>query len=446
MKWWLVLLLIPLISTNVSAAETSCVILEEAAAGPAHTCSPCLSNPGNCTPCGTSTNDCDGYNTNPGPHLVTSQSSTRVIQVVWHIILGPSGEGDCSAQVASQMQLLNDAYGAKSGTPYASSVNTHIQFVLSSKDPSGNPTTGIEIVSNHPEWFNTIYVRNSVDQAAGTALHWDTTRYLNIITHGNTVGSWSALPWDATDTPYFDGVRLLYSLAGTTDNGRILVHEIGHFLGLFEEGWNVCGTTCNTSCYQTGDLVCDTPTWVTCNGRAGCENFPILSCSVYTYGNTFVGQGQPPCWIRWTAEQTARMRCSLPTYRPNNYLGIVESSIQETVTQFCSGPTSRIRFVISWDTNVATNGPDSLLVYPPGWACPGPTWRKSGVTPGSATTQHTVTWEGNCSPGAVGEWRYTIKTMNAPSGILSTRSECRPIGAVSCPSCGGGCHPPCEFD
>jgi len=433
----LISLLIGCISQNLYGADTSCLTT----GGLSTNCTPCAIPPGNCTPCGVSTHDCDAYNTNPSPHLVTPQSSTRVIQVVWHIILGPSGEGNCSSQVNSQMLLLNDAFGARVGTPFASSVNTRVEFVLASLDPSGNPTTGINIVSNHPEWFYTIDTRNSVDQAAGTELQWDTTRYLNIITHGNGVGSWSAFPWDAAVTPYFDGVRLLYTGVGATGNSRVAIHEIGHYFGLFEEGWNVCGTTCQTSCYQSGDLACDTPTFVVCNVHFLCTDFPVPSCSVYSYGNTFLGQGQPPCWVRFSPEQTARMRCSLPSYRQSGYLGIVESSIQTTVTTFCERGSSHFQFTANYQTNVATTGAntDTLQVFLPGYtgSCTSTPWTTEAKTPNGVN--HSFTIQRPCVPGT-----YTFN-IRSRSGILGTRSMCRTFVVTSCPTC-PPCDPPCELE
>lgn len=126
---------------------------------------------------------------------------------------------------------------------------------------------------------------------------------------------------------------------------------------------------------------------------------------------------------------------------------ILENTIQHIVSEYCEGNASKIKFVVTWDTSIETSGPDSLKIYPPTGVCPGATWRKSGVTPPTPTTHHSVEWIGTCYPGGSGEWRYSIQTSEttAPNAPVS-RSECRPVGAVSCPSCSGGCRPPCEFE
>jgi len=390
----------------------------------------------------------------PVSFIPTATSPVYTIPVVWHILIdgGLGGPGDISDQlIADNMSLLNDGFNARPGSHAANGFNCKIEFVLAS----------VNRVTNHADWLRGIGPRNAIDSIVGATQHWDTNRYLNVVTQervppndpSGSFSNWAAYPW-FTFWPYWDGPRIQWYWVGDPNNGRVLIHETGHMFGLYHTGTQLCSPTCASDGYSTGDLVADTPVLpfgvVVCDGSAGgtCQNPAQVCGQTYPLTNYLTTGTSPFCWYTFTPEQAGRMRCALQSYRSSLYLGITESSIQATITQFCEGAVSEIRFSVSWNTNLPTTGPDSLKVYAPGATCSGATSLIATSTPASATTVHGLSWTGTCSPGAAGAWRYTIKTSeNTTLQARTTRSECRPVGAVSCPSCGHTCSPsPCELE
>src|SRR5690606_3128286 len=92
------------------------------------------------------------------------------------------------------------------------------------------------------------------------ALHWDTTRYLNIYTNsaGGYLGYATLASESAGDVD--DGVVLLYTAVGRNApegggyaQGRTATHGVGHYLGLLHTFDGGCGTA--TAPYTSGDLI-----------------------------------------------------------------------------------------------------------------------------------------------------------------------------------------------
>ena len=266
---------------------------------------------------------------------------------------GTSGAGGLASlppsKINSQILAFNQDFNVRphgiSGFPEPTGTSAHIEFVLAGIDSASNTS-----------WYRNMGAGCSAEDSATTALHWDPTKYFNIYTADPNMIPYSTYPWACGSSTYFDGIRLGWSKVGRPNGssiGRVPIHEAGHYLGLYhpQQCSNCSGSP---TCYTTGDLICDLPQDggnAVCSALEWCTGNPSAP-------NNYMSSRADNCVNRFTSEQVARMRCALQTYHSGAYLGIVESSIQETVTQFCSGPTSRIRFVISWDTNVATNGPD----------------------------------------------------------------------------------------
>ncbi|MFT3700026.1 MAG: M43 family zinc metalloprotease [Kofleriaceae bacterium] len=246
---------------------------------------------------------------------------TYVIQVVMHVVSKTDGTGDITAdQVKSQIQILNEDYGAIAGSHGAPGNNASIKFVLARFDPQGNPTDGIDRVQN-----NTYFEEgDSGTSAMKTALHWDTSKYLNLYSNdldGQGLLGYATFPWDRTGSPNVDGVVLAYQSVGNNpahtpyDLGASATHEIGHWLGLFHTFQSGCGTA--NAPYTTGDLLSDTVREKTANyGCAvvadGCndnKNAPI---------ENYMDYSQDMCMTTFTPEQIDRMRCSINNYRVIN--------------------------------------------------------------------------------------------------------------------------------
>jgi PKD repeat protein len=290
------------------------------------------------------------------------------IKVVFHIVRKTDGTGEISdSLIQSQLAILNEDFRSLVGTPGDPGVDTGIQFVLATTDPSGNPTTGIVRHTNNT-WF--------ADPGPGAfnamkqAINWDPTRYLNVYTNdaaGNL--GYATFPQESAGD-YEDGVVLLWSSVGRNapsggiyNQGRTGTHEIGHWLGLFHTFQGGCGTA--SAPYTTGDLIADT-------NRQQSANFdcPVgaTSCSVTSPIRNYMNYTQDTCMWEFTAEQANRMRCSLTSYRSSLYGGgggggggstALQNGVPVTGISGAAGSEQRWTFAVpsgSSNLNIAISG------------------------------------------------------------------------------------------
>ncbi|MCP5055026.1 MAG: hypothetical protein GY940_48115 [bacterium] len=252
-------------------------------------------NPGADFPAG-STSDCNLTQT-----VIKNEyypSVTYTIPVVFHVITGNGGTGNISDQrITDQIKVLNEDFGAQAGTLGANGYNTKIQF-----NHAGTTRT------QNNSWYN---------DGAGfqASLGWDTTKYLNVYTGtaGGDLGYSSFPPNDAGSTT--DGIVMLHSTIGGRDNGngafdqgRTLVHEAGHYLGLEHTFNGGCG-----SGYTAGDRIADTNPEST--AHYGCS--PSNTCGSSDPITNYMNYTDDTCMEEFTQEQANRMICSLLNWRPN---------------------------------------------------------------------------------------------------------------------------------
>lgn len=227
-----------------------------------------------------------------------------VIPVVFHIIYASDGTGNLPAhRIEEQMQVLNTDYQALTRALEGDAANTHIYFQLA----------GVTRTMNDA-WF-----ADENEVAYKQALGWDPARFLNI--YVNSAGGYlgyATLPQD-TSTGIRDGVVVLYSVVGGRnlpdaamyDQGRTLVHEVGHYLGLLHtfEGYG-----CFEG-YIAGDLIADTAS--ESEEHYGCTQ--TYTCGTPDDIHNFMNYTDDLCMWRFTREQANRVVCSLIHYRPRLY-------------------------------------------------------------------------------------------------------------------------------
>ena len=182
------------------------------------------------------------------------------IPVVVHILYNAGAENISDEQVFSQIAALNRDF-RKAVEPHnmpghfgALAADTHIEFSLATIDPKGYATSGIVRKKTSIIMFGMDdrikYSGRGGDDA------WDASRYLNIWV-GNTAGAivgYSSVVGGLKDR---DGIVIRYDAFGTKgqlrspyNQGRTVVHEVGHWLGLYHIwGDKFCGD----------DHVADTP-------------------------------------------------------------------------------------------------------------------------------------------------------------------------------------------
>ncbi|MEZ4940665.1 MAG: M43 family zinc metalloprotease [Saprospiraceae bacterium] len=243
-----------------------------------------------------------------------SGNDIRIVPVVVHVIHNGGTENISTAQIESQIRILNEDYGKLPGSPgNGSGVDTRVRFCLAKIDPKGRCTNGIvrlkTPLTNH----------QPVDRATlKTLSFWDNSRYLNMYvvrTISGNVGGYSSFPYSPPDE---DGIVVRHNLFGdigtaAASGGRTTTHELGHWFGLYHTFNGGCGQdTC-----ADGDYVCDTPPAAdpnySCNLNANsCDNdSPDLPDQVRNY----MDYTPDDCKNIFTQGQKNRISATLDTAR-----------------------------------------------------------------------------------------------------------------------------------
>jgi hypothetical protein len=245
------------------------------------------------------------------------------IPVVVHLVHGTDADDLSDAQVASQIDVLNEDYAATNkdleNVPAAFTGvigNPGLRFALATTDPSGAPTTGI---TRRRTTVGSFGVDDKVKAAAtGGTDAWDTARYLNIWVcriDGGVLG-YAQFPGGP---PATDGVVIMTTAFGRGgsakapfDLGRTAVHEVGHYLNLSHIWGEARVPTCTDS-----DSVDDTPNqW---GPNFDKPRFPSASCGNTPDGDMFMNYMDyvdDDTMVMFTDEQVARMHAALEFSRP----------------------------------------------------------------------------------------------------------------------------------
>jgi hypothetical protein len=247
-------------------------------------------------------------------------SEPTVIPVVVHVIHRGGVENISDAQIKSQIDVLNLDYRkkntdiAKVPSPFKTLVaDAFVEFILASKDPSGNPTNGITRTRTTVAQFSADNAMKFSAQGGHDA--WDATRYLNlwvcpeIMDGPNTLLGYAQFPGGL---PATDGVAIIHNAFGTTGTatapfnlGRTATHEVGHWLDLFHIWGDAAG--CNTD-----DKVTDTP--VQDRENFGKPTFPHITCNNAPNGDLFMNYMDyvdDDAMFMFTQGQIARVRATL---------------------------------------------------------------------------------------------------------------------------------------
>ncbi len=232
------------------------------------------------------------------------------VPVAFHIIVNQNGEGqegNMTERIQNQIDLLNSIYG-----------KFRVSFKLVSTD-----------VTINNNWFeNASYYsdQDALRQMTST-LSKNPSKFMNVFSVGsNQVLGEATYPWYPEKGTNMDYIVINHNtLPGGTSNflegkynqGKTLVHEAGHFLGLFHtfEGGNVkCDSDYNDGC-SIGDQVDDTPYqricyFVGCDKNA--DSCPLPGSDPV---QNFMGYNPDECMNEFTNGQGDRLLQSIIKFR-----------------------------------------------------------------------------------------------------------------------------------
>ncbi|MDC0201700.1 zinc metalloprotease, partial [Flavobacteriales bacterium] len=269
----------------------------------------------------------------------SSNPTIITIPVVVHVVYYNSNENISTAQVQSQIDILNEDFrrlnSDASNTPSAFqsvAADCEIEFCLATTDPNGNSTTGITRTSTSQSSFST---NDGVKYSSSGGIDaWNTSEYLNIWVcdiSGGILG-YAQFPGGNSSS---DGVVCDYAYFGNIGTatypfhlGRTATHEVGHYLNLRHIWGDAnCG---NDQCN-------DTPTQQSSN--YGCPSFPSTSnCSGNgSNGDMFMNYmdyTDDACMNIFSNDQKTRMIAAINTYRS----GLLSSNACQGSGYGCTDP------------------------------------------------------------------------------------------------------------
>lgn len=354
------------------------------------------------------------------------KGTVRIIPVVFHIIHTYGDENISKAQIEDQMRIINEDYrrtnadASKTRSQFLSRASDmEIEFKLARKDPNGNCTEGIT------RTYSTL--TDGGDELVKDLVRWDYRKYLNIwvikriardaSSEGIVLG-YATLPYATSSAS--DGIVIISSRIGSIGTssignaGRVLTHEIGHWLGLLHPFQSGCGSNCSS----TGDRVCDTPpvsdpsfgcptTNNTCSNDAPNELDMVENYMDYANGS---------CQNAFTNGQKSLVDGTLAN---NSYRGLNVSSSNLTATGVLTtpscGPISDFH-TVTRKTVVCQGGSLTFEDMAYNGTVTDRTWTFEGGSPSISTFQSpTVTYN---TPGI---YKVTYLVTNASGSNSMTR-------------------------
>ncbi|MBL7816912.1 MAG: T9SS type A sorting domain-containing protein [Saprospiraceae bacterium] len=283
--------------------------------------------------------DIERYTEGYVSHFLQSNVQQRTIAripVVVHVVWNSGFENISDAQIQSQIEALNRDFRKRNTVnPVFSrfAVDCEIEFCLAQRDTNGNPTTGIvrrqtNYANIGSEYFDTSSRKRIYYTSKGGSTAWNPQKYLNIwVCSINVLYGFASSPAKALERPEEDGVVVDYRVFGTTgslregrQNGRLTVHEIGHYFNLL----HIWGS--DSTCVDD-DEVTDTP--VQASPHEGCPVDLVKSCNnSLDYFRNYMDYTNDDCMSFFTAGQKARMWATLTGFRAN----LISSNVCDPVS------------------------------------------------------------------------------------------------------------------
>lgn len=278
-------------------------------------------------------------------------NNTYTIPVVVHVLHNGDNANISTAQIQSQIDVLNEDFNRLAGSRGAGTSSIanlnynglaavmNVHFVMAEFDENGNPTNGINRVHIGQRFgINGGATRNELENTIKPGTSWNPTQYMNMWTvkfkapDDNLLG-YAQFPEgsglsgmsSASSNAATDGVVMRYTAFGTSDQddgsfvtatpydlGRTATHEVGHWLGL-RHIWGD-GIGCNLpvappSCSCLFDDYCDdTPNSEKAN--YSCNGLEISACYNHIGRDmveNYMDYSNDECMNIFTNDQKARV-------------------------------------------------------------------------------------------------------------------------------------------
>jgi len=241
------------------------------------------------------------------------------IPVVFHIIHNNGLENISDTLVYQGLEHLNQAFENTGPFLNELGIDTKIRFCLAQRDETNNEFSGI---LRHESQFTDMSIFSGFEFVMSKRL--DSSKYVNIQIVKN-----ACLGTSCNISGFAGQDRLVVqanTLNGTSNDATVLVHEMGHFLGLYHTWYKGCQ---NDNCLEDGDKVCDTPP----DNRTfdGCDA-PANSCS--TDAND-ISTNNPfrPVALGGQGDQN------------DDHINIMDYNIRPCRNKFTQGQADRMHFI-----------------------------------------------------------------------------------------------------
>jgi len=264
-----------------------------------------------------------------GTNRILLNRDIIVIPVVFHVVWHETDENIEDEIIVSQLNTINaDFSGAnndieKVPAEFSTTVGrAEIKFCLASTDPFGNPTSGT--TRTHTDKNEIGLTKDIYYSSSGGYDAWDPDKYLNIwiANTGSFLSGISSYPGEPIKEE--SGIIINPKFAGINKSkkyglGRVLTHELGHFLGL-KHLWGD-----DNNC-ETDDDIEDTP--LQRGPYINCPSYPQSGCSESEMFMNFMDYVDDPCMYFFTKGQVQRILTAIMLFRQSLINGNTQCEIK----------------------------------------------------------------------------------------------------------------------